>query len=78
MEQDERNWSQHIFVYEYTKDEVKPKWMSSYIGKDVADIASNQKSAPYSRLWLTDLEGAVSSWVGDSCGFAKEDTDCLL
>lgn len=75
VEQDERSWSQHIFVYEYTKDEVKPKWMSSYIGQNVADIASNQKSAPYSRLWLTDLEGSVSSWVWDSWGFAKEDTD---
>ncbi|MDE7429111.1 MAG: CapA family protein, partial [Lachnospiraceae bacterium] len=75
VEQDERNWSQHIFVYEYTKGEVKPKWMSSYIGQDVADIASNQKSAPYSRLWLTDLEDEVSSWVWDSWGFAKEDTD---
>lgn len=75
VEQDERNWSQHIFVYEYTKGEVKPKWMSSYIGQDVVDIASNQKSAPYSRLWLTDLEDEVSSWVWDSWGFAKEDTD---
>ena len=75
VEQDERNWSQHIFVYEYTKGKVKPKWMSSYIGQDVADIASNQKSAPYSRLRLTDLEGTVSSWVWDIWGFTKEDTD---
>lgn len=75
VEKDERKWSQHIFVYEYTPDEVKPKWMSSFIGQDVADVASNQKSAPYSRLWLTDLEGSVSSWVWDSWGFAKEDTD---
>ena len=26
-----------------------------------------------SRLWLTDLEGAVSSWVWDSWGFTKEE-----
>lgn len=75
VEQDERNWSQHIFVYECTKDKVKPKWMSSYIGQDVADLASNHKSPPYSRLWLTDLEGMVSSWVWDSWGFTKDDTD---
>ena len=75
VEQDERSWSQHIFVYEYTKGEMKPKWMSSYIGLDVSDIASNQKSAPYNRLWLTDLEGTVSSWVWDSWGFAKEDSE---
>lgn len=74
VEKDERKWSQHIFVYEYTPDEIKPKWMSSYIGQDVLDIASNQKSAPYNRLWLTDLEGAVSSWVWDSWGFTREDS----
>lgn len=74
VEKDERKWSQHIFVYEYTPDEMKPKWMSSYIGQDVSDIVSNQKSAPYNRLWLTDLEGAVSSWVWDSWGFTKEDS----
>ena len=71
---DERKWSQHIFVYEFSPDVVKPKWMSSYIGQDVLNIASNQKSAPYNRLWLTDLEGEVSSWVWDSWGFTREDS----
>lgn len=75
VEEDEREWSQHIFVYEYTEDEVRPKWMSSYIGQDVADIASNKKEAPYSRLWLTDTDGEMSSWVWDSWGFTKEDSD---
>lgn len=75
VEEDEREWSQHIFVYEYTEDEVRPKWMSSYIGQDVADIASNQKEAPYSRLWLTDTDREMSSWVWDSWGFTKEDSD---
>lgn len=74
VEKDEWKWSQHIFVYEYTPDKIKPKWMSSYIGQDVLDIASNQKSAPYNRLWLTDLEGEVGSWVWDSWGFTKEDS----
>ena len=75
VEKDERKWSQHLFVYEYTPDEVRPKWMSSYIGLDVSDIVSNQKRAPYNRLWLTDLEGRVSSWVWDSWGFTKEDSE---
>lgn len=73
VERDEQGWSQHIFVYAYTADGMKPRWMSSYIGQDVSDIAFNQKGAPYCRLWLTDLEGAVSSWVWDSWGFTKED-----
>lgn len=75
VETDEQKWSQHIFVYEYTPEEVRPKWMSSYIGQDVSDIASNKKEAPYSRLWLTDLEGSRSSWVWNSWGFTMEDTD---
>lgn len=74
IEKDEKAWSQHLFVYAFTGETIRPKWMSSYIGQDVSDIASNQKSAPYSRLWLTDLEGAVSSWVWDSWGFTKEDS----
>lgn len=72
VEQDERGWSQHLFVYECAPDLVKPKWMSSYLGMEVSDIVSNGKGAPYNRLWLTDLEGAVSSWVWDSWGFTKE------
>ena len=80
VEKDEQGWSQHLFVYECMPsldmpETVKPKWMSSYIGQDVSEIASNQKSAPYNRLWLTDLEGTVSSWVWDSWGFTNEDTD---
>lgn len=75
VETDESDWSQHIFVYEYTPDEVKPKWMSSYIGQDVADLSSNGKEAPYSRLWLTDTDGKMSSWVWDSWGFVREASD---
>lgn len=75
VEQDENKWSQHIFVYEYNQDTISPKWMSSYIGVDVADMSSNQKSAPYDRLLLTDTDGKMSSWVWASWGFAKEETD---
>lgn len=73
VEKDERRWSQHLFVYKCAPDLVKPKWMSSYLGLEVSDIVSNGKGAPYGRLWLTDLEGAVSSWVWDSWGFTKEE-----
>lgn len=75
IETDEKSWSQHIFVYEYTPDGVRPKWMSSYIGEDISDITTNEKEPPLCRLWLTDLEGKTSSWVWDSWGFTKEDTD---
>ena len=75
IEKDENKWSQHIFVYEYDHNEIKPKWMSSYIGQDVAGIEENGKTAPFTRIWLTDLNGQVSSWVWDSWGFTREDTD---
>ena len=75
VEKDERKWSQHIFVYEYSGDAIRPKWMSSYIGQDVVQMTDNGKEAPFKRLWLTDLDGTVTSWFWDSWGFTKEDTD---
>lgn len=74
VEEDERKWSQHIFVYEYASGAVTPKWMSSYIGMDVADMASNGREAPFVRLWLTDQDGEMSSWVWGSWGFSREET----
>lgn len=97
--EEDDEWSQHIFVYEYGRDvditdetemekisesgvmplaapgEIRPKWMSSYIGQDVAEIASNGKEAPNCRLLLTAPDGQVSSWVWDSWGFTKEKND---
>lgn len=78
VEKDEQDWSQHIFVYEYDHTLVRPKWMSSYIGFDVSDIASNQKQAPFGRLWLTDTEGKRTVWVWDSWGFSKEDSEISI
>ena len=75
VEKDERKWSQHIFIYEFEQEKVRPKWMSSYIGQDVMELASNGKSAPFSRLWLTDPEGNTSSFKWDVWGFTREDTE---
>lgn len=92
VEEDEETWSQHIFVYSYDKESVKPKWMSSYIGVDVVEISATSRSgvqngsaasdgAPQNGgmrrqyLLLTDTDGKMSSWIWDSWGFTKEDTD---
>lgn len=72
---DEKKWSQHIFVYEYEQEGIKPKWMSSYIGQDVLHMAQNGKAAEKWRLWLTAPDGTVSSWMWDFWGFTKVDTD---
>lgn len=69
VEEDETSWSQHIFLYTYSADEIRPKWMSSYIGQDVAAMR-----VVASRLWLTAPDGENSAWKWDSWGFTKEDT----
>lgn len=88
VEEDEKTWSQHIFVYTCNGKTVKPKWMSSYIGVDVVTMSAQDRSGQQAsdaaarnnknlrqRLLLTDTEGKVSSWIWDSWGFTKEDTD---
>jgi len=70
--EDEDTWSQHLFVYEYVAGQIRPKWMSSYLGQDVADIKSNGKEAPYIRLWVQEPDGTMSSWFWDSWGFQRE------
>lgn len=75
IEKDEDTWSQHLFVYEYNSDQISPKWMSSYMGQDVADITSNGKEAPHARLWFRAPDDGMSSWIWDSWGFKKEETE---
>ena len=93
VEEDEETWAQHIFVYSYNGDTMKPKWMSSYIGVDVTQMSVMEKNGhqvyhetdqgdmelssgiKQQHLILTDTEGRMSSWIWDSWGFTKEDTD---
>lgn len=75
VEKDESGWSQHIFIYECQKKEIRPKWMSSYIGQDVVSVSVGEGTASPHRLLLTDRDGIISSWVWDFWGFTKEDTE---
>lgn len=75
VEDDEKGWSQHIFVYECQEKTVNPKWMSSYIGQEVVSIAVDKNKGVLHRLLLTERIGKVSSWVWDNWGFKKEDTE---
>ena len=75
IEEDEKKWSQHIFVYTCKGDEIAPKWMSSYIGQDVVTMEGIAGERSCTKLLLTDREGEVSRWAWDSWGFAKEDTE---
>lgn len=73
VKKDERKWSQHIFVYEYENDTIRPKWTSSYIGQDVTDMAVGSDTDSLNRLFLTDPDGKISCWIWDSWGFTKEE-----
>lgn len=75
VEEDEKGWSQHLFVYEYGEGEVRPKWMSSYLGQDVADMMEDQLVSDTRHLWLLGPDGEMSSYIWDSWGFVREDTD---
>lgn len=68
VEEDERTWSQHLFVYECMDGEVHAKWMSSYMGVDAAAIEPQD-----GKLAITDRNGEVSIWAWGSWGFAKVD-----
>lgn len=73
VEEDEEGWSQHLFVYEYEGSEIRPKWMSSYIGQDVAAMSFGGNKSGEHWLILTDPEDAKSYWRWGSWGFVKED-----
>lgn len=85
VEDDKKEWSQHIFVYEYDGAGMKSKWMSSYIGQDVAEISlysrgqgSGMGQGTVSRgdvLLLTSPAREITAWVWDSWGFAREDME---
>lgn len=70
---DEKHWSQHIFVYEYSEREIGPKWMSSYIGQNVRSMASCRNMGGECWLILTDPGDEKSYWRWGSWGFEKED-----
>ena len=88
---DEKKWSQHIFVYRLDSGQVAPKWMASDIGMEAFSMAASKRGSRTEtdadrdglsarpdlrqRLLLTSTDGTLSSWVWDSWGFSKEDTD---
>ena len=69
IEQDEKKWSQHIFVYRYAEDQLVPMWMSSYIGQDVVKIDARPDSKQKYYMVLTDRNGENSNWAWNYWGF---------
>jgi poly-gamma-glutamate capsule biosynthesis protein CapA/YwtB (metallophosphatase superfamily) len=74
---DEKVWTQHLFVYEYGGEEISPKWMSSYLGFDVKEMSSELLNSTYStkqRLVFTDTDDVLNLFVWSSWGFEKEES----
>lgn len=61
---EETNWSQHIFIYDWTEAGVRPAWMASDIGMEAVDWRFDEKE----RLLITDAKGRTSAWAWSSWG----------
>lgn len=79
VEEDEKTWSQHLFVYDLVADGVSPQWMSSYLGTAVAELSVGELSSPEHEtpggpcLVFCDPDGMRSRWYWDSWGFTRFD-----
>ncbi len=62
--EDEKTWSQHIYLYDWTEEAVRPIWMASDIGMEVSQWSFGEAS----RLVLTDRTGGQSAWDWISWG----------
>lgn len=70
IEDDETVWSQHVYIYDFIDNEVRPKWMASDIGIDVDswDYDLDNKC-----IVLIDSSGEKSYWKWLNWGLAKID-----
>ena len=70
IEDDEKDYSQHIFTYNIEAGELIEKWCSSYIGENV-----NEMEFVDDILYLTHFSGEKTRWKWYSFGFEK--LDCV-
>lgn len=64
---EETGWSQHIYIYDCTAQEVRPVWMASDIGMDAAAWRFDEQE----RLVITDTDGRQSAWDWLSWGLRQ-------
>ena len=65
--EDEKTWSQHIYLYDWTDGEIRPIWMASQIGMDVVQWSFDETN----RLVITDRNGEQSAWDWISWGLSR-------
>lgn len=65
--EDDRTWSQHIYLYDWTGETVKPIWMASDLGREVITWSFTEED----RLVVTDRQGNVTAWDWLSWGLRQ-------
>lgn len=67
IDKDELKWSQHIYIYEVSTESVRPKWMASNIGKNVASWCAQDNG------YIVDTapDGEESTWRWVSWGLER-------
>ena len=66
VKDDEKTWSQHIYIYDWTGSEMKAEWMASDIGMDVAGWSFDRVD----RLLITETSGRITRWDWVSWGLS--------
>lgn len=66
---DEKEYSQHLFVYNIEKDKVISRWGSSYMGEEAKEMIFKN-----GLLFLTYRGNKESAWNWTGFGFEKNDT----
>ncbi|MGN0347577.1 MAG: CapA family protein [Lachnospiraceae bacterium] len=71
VEEDEQDWSQHIFVYQWNGKEMQPLWMASDIGLS----ARRWKYDPHGILLIEDKDGELTGWKWPNWGLERVETE---
>jgi len=65
--EDEKTWSQHIYLYDWKDGTFVPIWMASDIGREVICWSYDQRE----RLQLTDRDGETTAWDWVTWGLSR-------
>ena len=71
--EDEKTWSQHIYLYDWKDGAVSPIWMASDIGMEAVEWSFDETD----RQVITDREGRKTAWDWLSWGLTKLEPQTL-
>ena len=64
VKEDEKEWSQHIYIYSWKDKAIHPLWMASDIGMNVLSFTFDETQ----RLLITETNGKKTAWDWISWG----------